>query len=252
MRHRLFLLPILLAAAVPAAAQVTVNPKALEPLPGGAPPESQPDAAARADATQNSPRARHRASHHAAQPRHDEAKKPAAETKAGKPVAPASQSKVHNPPVVPPAPPPTPVLAPLEPPPPPHASPPPAPAPVVAGAAGEAMPVPGGVRVTFAPGSAELNPETDAALQKLARVVVVSADATVSVAAYAAGAPDDPSTPRRLSLSRALAARSVLMEQGIPSTRIFVRALGSAPADGPADRVDVTVSGLAASAKPSQ
>ena len=59
--------------------------------------------------------------------------------------------------------------------------------------------------------------------------------------ATAAGSADDPSTPRRLSLSRALAARAVLITEGIASTRIYVRALGaSGPPDGPPDRVDVS------------
>ena len=60
------------------------------------------------------------------------------------------------------------------------------------------------------------------------------------MAAYAAGSPEDPSTPRRLSLARALAARAVLINEGIASTRIYVRALGSAADDGPADRVDLS------------
>ena len=63
----------------------------------------------------------------------------------------------------------------------------------------------------------------------------------VQVMAYASG-NDDASKARRLSLSRALAVRSYLIEQGIGSTRIDVRALGNATeGGGPADRVDLLV-----------
>ena len=64
---------------------------------------------------------------------------------------------------------------------------------------------------------------------------------SVNVVAYAAGKPDDPSTARRLSLSRGLAVRSVLLASGVPSAQIYVRALGATASDGPADRVELTV-----------
>jgi len=46
-------------------------------------------------------------------------------------------------------------------------------------------------------------------------------------------------SPRRLSLSRALAVRAFLIDQGVRSTRLDVRALGDKTGDGPADRVDI-------------
>jgi hypothetical protein len=67
-------------------------------------------------------------------------------------------------------------------------------------------------------------------------------DLPVTVQAYAQGTKEDPSTPRRLSLSRGLAARAVLLNDGIASTRIYLRALGASDAgDGPPNRVDVTL-----------
>lgn len=110
--------------------------------------------------------------------------------------------------------------------------------PVSADAAGEATPIPGGVRVTFGPGKADLNPATADALRGLGHTLAATANGSIKVQAYATGTPDDPSTPRRVSLSRALAARAVLMSEGLPSVRIYVYALG-APAGGPTDRVDV-------------
>jgi outer membrane protein OmpA-like peptidoglycan-associated protein len=124
-----------------------------------------------------------------------------------------------------------------------HPTPPPALAPVVPDAVGVASQIPGGVRVTFGNGNADLNATTDAALHAFAKSIAANPATTVNVYAYAAGTPDDPSTPRRLSLSRALAARAILINEGIASTRIYPRALGATASDGPPDRVDVTVVG---------
>ena len=121
---------------------------------------------------------------------------------------------------------------------------PPPPVPVSAGAAGDVNKVLGGIRVTFGPGSSELNPTTEAALRSLARTLKADAQASVNVLAYAAGSPEDPSTPRRLSLARGLAARAVLLNEGIASTRIYVRALGAPLPGAPADRVDVVQVGI--------
>ncbi len=143
-----------------------------------------------------------------------------------------------------PAPPPAVALAPLVEAP-PHPLPPP-PVPIVADAAGDATKIMGGIRITFGAGKADLNPTTAAAVSAVAQVVKADPNIDLNVYAYAAGPPDDPSTPRRLSLSRALAARAVLISEGIASTRIYVRALGATASDGPPDRVDVTQAGIAA------
>jgi len=115
----------------------------------------------------------------------------------------------------------------------------PPPIPVAADAPGDVAPLQGGVRATFGPNRSELNEATETAIRGFARPLRDTQQA-VQVAAYAAGTPEDPSTPRRLSLARALAARAVLINEGIASTRIYVRALGAAAGDGPADRVDLS------------
>ncbi len=97
-----------------------------------------------------------------------------------------------------------------------------------------------GVRVTFGPDRADLNPATEAALRALARSLKANETASVNVYRLRRRHADDPSTPRRLSLARALAARAVLITEGIASTRIYPRALGSTGGDAGADRVDVT------------
>jgi outer membrane protein OmpA-like peptidoglycan-associated protein len=63
----------------------------------------------------------------------------------------------------------------------------------------------------------------------------------LQLVAYASGPGISPSSARRLSLSRALAVRNVLIEAGVASSRIDVRALGDKPAGEPANRVDVNL-----------
>ncbi|MCP5368010.1 MAG: OmpA family protein [Hyphomicrobiales bacterium] len=59
--------------------------------------------------------------------------------------------------------------------------------------------------------------------------------------AYAGGAEMTPNNARRMSLRRALSVRSYLIDQGVRSTRIDVRALGNKTTEQPANRVDVMV-----------
>jgi outer membrane protein OmpA-like peptidoglycan-associated protein len=122
-------------------------------------------------------------------------------------------------------PPPNPVIAPIVLVGPPHPEPMPPPPHVVDGASGTATRIPDGLRVTFSADGAALNPATLAALRETAASAAGEHAPSVSVDAYAKSDPSDPSTARRLSLSRALAAQAVLREAGIPSEHISVRAL---------------------------
>ncbi len=170
------------------------------------------------------------------------------------PAKPASTgTTVHTLPATAPLPPvPTAAPAPLVLPPPiavpTRPAPPPTAPPVAADAPGQAVPIPGGLRVSFGPGRADLNPATEASIRDLVRggpgIAPAAANASFTVTSFAAGTPEDPSTARRLSLSRATAVRSVLITQGIASIRIYVRALGPGQpgfTDGPPDRADVIV-----------
>lgn len=66
-------------------------------------------------------------------------------------------------------------------------------------------------------------------------------DIRLQLMAYAGGGNISTSKARRMSLSRALSVRSFLIEKGIRSTRIDVRALGNKTTDTPINRVDVKV-----------
>ena len=93
-------------------------------------------------------------------------------------------------------------------------------------------------RLSFQTGSSTVTPESERELRRLAQALAGNEN-RVQLRAYADGPDDRPSTARRLSLSRALAVRSFLIEAGLRSTRIDVRALGGPGDGGPVDRVDV-------------
>lgn len=93
-------------------------------------------------------------------------------------------------------------------------------------------------RLLFSGESTELS---EAAKQNLNGVIAKMQsddDLRIQIVAYASGTADQAAKARRISLSRALAARAYVLGQGVRSTRIDVRALGNANEDSPADRVD--------------
>ena len=95
--------------------------------------------------------------------------------------------------------------------------------------------------IVFGAGSAILGTKEGAALDSIAASLKQRNSLRVQLLAYADGATGTLSQTRRLSLSRALAVRSHLMNKGIQSTRIDVRALGNKYKGGTPDRVDVIV-----------
>ena len=96
----------------------------------------------------------------------------------------------------------------------------------------------------FQAGDVTLTPAEESAIRSLAKAIPSPAQSAVTVTAFASGKADDPSTPRRLSLARGLAVRAVLLDSGILSAQIYVRALGAKAPDEPMDRVDLTVTPL--------
>jgi outer membrane protein OmpA-like peptidoglycan-associated protein len=236
MRPLLILSAVLLTTATPAIAQVTVDLHALQVLPDNpAPsrpvrPESRrvPTVATREPAVPAT-----------AAPQASPALQGAA-TRQASPVPPIAATPQ---PAMPESVPNTAAIAPITPITPPPGSQPPAPPPVSDTAKTAAAPTSSGLRLTFAPGESDLSPESSASIKQLTAATPSSDTTTFNVMAYAPGRPDDPSTARRISLSRAMAVRSALVTDGVPSARIFVRALGEQYGDGPPDRVDISVTG---------
>ncbi len=218
MRLLHFLSAVSLSAVSPALAQVTVDLHALQALPDQPEPVRRPRAA-----PPNLVRV------------------PNTTAKLTTPAAPATPAAV--PPAIPQAEPDTAVVTPIVPAEPPPGAPPPPPPPVSESAATKAAPTTAGLRLTFAPGASDLSPDSTASIKELTEAAPPGDATTFNVQAYAPGTPDDPSTARRISLSRAMAVRSALVADGVPSARIFVRALGAQYGDGPPDRVDLSVEG---------
>jgi len=268
----------------PAWAQVTVDLHALDAPSGdnAKPPEAAPAPAPRRPVPHAAPqrRAVAKPAPKPTEPKptaEDEKAPPKPETKpppavAGapppppKPIPPGAQPPAPGGPSAPPAPvvglapppaavipPPAPDNVPMAPTPPPTIS-------ATAGTTLAALPPKEGqgVRLDFAPSDADLTPQTADAVKALVAASPKGDLTTYNVVAYATGVPEDPSTARRLSLSRALQVRSALMAYGVPSTHIYVRAMGAPggaqsgtqKGEGPADRVDVLVMGASASEPP--
>ncbi|MCP1269609.1 OmpA family protein [Acetobacter cerevisiae] len=225
----------------PAAHKTAPAPKRVTPKPVSQPPLTHPVTPAPAAsgtpaaATQNAPAATTAAP--------QTTPTPAASTTS--PAGNAKPATPAHPPVpatIPLAPPPVPQLTPAPPDVELHPFPMPAQPAIDEKATGTVFTIPGGVRVTFAAGAATLNPETHQALLGFAQSLADKPHVRALIDAYSSGAVDDPSLPRRMSLSRGLAARSVLMNSGIPSTRIYLRVIGlpKTPADhGGQDYIDI-------------
>ncbi len=106
---------------------------------------------------------------------------------------------------------------------------------VAAPAAGKVL------RFEFSGNSAKLPGDAAGKLSLLAEQLLASDTLRVQVKAYAGDSDGGASAARRLSLSRALAVRAFLIDKGVRSTRIDVRALGNRSDGGPPERVDVVV-----------
>jgi outer membrane protein OmpA-like peptidoglycan-associated protein len=96
-------------------------------------------------------------------------------------------------------------------------------------------------RIGFSADSVKLNSDASARLQDVSASLKKNGALRIQLLAYAGAKDGSASQARRLSLSRALAARSYLIEKGIRSTRIDVRALGNRSGNGPTDRIDIIV-----------
>ncbi len=96
------------------------------------------------------------------------------------------------------------------------------------------------IALVFDAGEAHLGDTHRVLLKGVVDELLANPDSSVQLMAFAKS--DDRSKSRRLSLSRALAARSYLLQHDIRNTRIQVRAMGDQATGGKPDRVDVTVS----------
>ena len=97
------------------------------------------------------------------------------------------------------------------------------------------------LRVAFGATASKLPAAAKNDLKALAKKLKGKDNLRLQLMAYAGGKSLSPSKARRMSLSRALSVRSFLIENGVRSTRIDVRALGSKTTEKPLNRVDVNI-----------
>ncbi len=100
----------------------------------------------------------------------------------------------------------------------------------------------GNVSIPFAAREARIPDQAYRELRTIARSLLSNPGLRVQVLGFATPDDEGDATARRTSLSRALAVRSYLIDAGIRSTRIDVRALGDVSDRGPVDRVEVVLS----------
>lgn len=94
--------------------------------------------------------------------------------------------------------------------------------------------------IRFGAGVTDLPAGPQPALDAIAARMAADDNLRVQVVAHATGKPDDAMEARRVSLARAVAVRAYLIDKGVRSLRIDVRALGNRADDGPvADQVDL-------------
>ena len=99
----------------------------------------------------------------------------------------------------------------------------------------------GAVQVIFNGGDTKLSADGQAAVDRVLGELEKSDGVRVQLMAYAVGDDLTASQARRISLSRALSVRSYLIEKGVRSSRIDVRALGDKGEGDPKNRVDVNL-----------
>jgi outer membrane protein OmpA-like peptidoglycan-associated protein len=99
----------------------------------------------------------------------------------------------------------------------------------------------GSLRVAFPADQTKLPAAAKDRLKALANKMKGQDNMRLQLMAYAGGESLSSSLARRMSLSRALSVRSFLIENGVRSTRIDVRALGNKTTEEPLNRVDLNV-----------
>jgi outer membrane protein OmpA-like peptidoglycan-associated protein len=98
-----------------------------------------------------------------------------------------------------------------------------------------------GLQIVFPAGAESLTDRDKSELDILAGDLVADESQRIQLQAYASSQDGTASMARRLALSRALEVRKYLIDSGVRSTRIDVRALGNVAESGPADRIDIVL-----------
>ncbi len=97
------------------------------------------------------------------------------------------------------------------------------------------------ISIFFRPGSASLDDDALQIVGDIAERLEKSPGMRLQVLAFAELIGNNPSKARRLSLSRAMALRTALSDNGIDNKRMDIKALGGGYGDDPPNRADVVI-----------
>lgn len=97
----------------------------------------------------------------------------------------------------------------------------------------------GALQLVYPVGETTLPANMQGALTTLAQQTAKDTNMRLEIKAYASSTDDQPTSARRMSLARALAVRAFLIDQGLDSLRINVKALGTDEGSDTPDRVDI-------------
>ena len=103
----------------------------------------------------------------------------------------------------------------------------------------EALPRPAEIRILYAAEATDLSAAARKDLDGLADWLQANPEVRVQIVGYASATSKSGSEARRRALLRTLAVRTYLIENGVLSTRMDVRALGDKTDAEPKDRVEV-------------
>ncbi len=95
--------------------------------------------------------------------------------------------------------------------------------------------------ISYGTGTADVPGAANDNLRLLAARMVKDTDLRVEFIAFASDTEGSVSRSRRLSLERAVNVRKMLLDAGVDSSRVNLRALGEQSGDGAPDRIDVIV-----------
>lgn len=95
--------------------------------------------------------------------------------------------------------------------------------------------------IPYGTGDSDIPERANDNLRLLAARMVKDTDLRVEFIAYASDPDESVSRSRRLSLARAVNVRKMLLDSGVDSSRVNLRALGEQSGDGDPDRIDVIV-----------
>jgi outer membrane protein OmpA-like peptidoglycan-associated protein len=104
----------------------------------------------------------------------------------------------------------------------------------------EAKPEP--LSIVYGGTGSQIPVEAGPSIKELTQKLAGDPSLRVQLLSYASDPEKNVSRARRLSLERAVAVRKMLIDNGLDSTRIEVRALGDQNPGGAPDRVDVVLS----------